>query len=1142
MTATAAAAGADISVSAGAGALPAAVAPLHAALVLGGAPIANTAAAYADALTAAAAAAAAAAAVSTADVGAEWVPLYTVSGSAHGTGADADADADADTSVCAYEYADADAETAAAGAAASAFADAEATVSATSALSSLSPYLLVPDPRPSVTVNTPQCLHALLPLLAPAPSVAADLEFSAFPRYRPALELLQLATPPHSTEAGSAGHSADAEAGGYYARVRRVRARTRRVARRLGLLRVRAAVCAALRSARLSARALAAAGTDAWVDPDILLLARVALDREIPGEDAGKMLFFSRAALIRPRERALGLIFSAPREASDVPDAAAAAADAYSGADAATVLETWLLRALLGDAHCGLTSGASGLTFADEAPAGGLPSLLPPRLPTLPALPLFLAPQKGDFSSSTSGAADVLGALLRAPAVVAAVRAVAAADAAAASAARLDAVEAAVAAVAADAAAAATVAAPVSLAAAAARAGAAALDAEAAATAAELEALAAAAAAAAAADADAHSDSPADADASESAGDGIAAEAADGDALFGLTPGHVAAFPALADLYALPPALTPAPALASAYAEEDGDWGGDLSGFNSASTAPSVERAGLRHGVVAVVDAQALQGRLLPLLRLLQRKECVLHGGGVDLQVLQEQELEYGEPGTPGRLVDTQIAAGFAAGPGTAPAARAFWLRSVAAHSSVVRARLVSAPGAETAAAAPASDAPALAAAAALLRGACAGLPGAAGGPAALSLLASAVLGVPLAKGLGGSDWARRPLAPEQLAYAVDDVRWLHQMRRRLAGVLEALPPVPRSPVPTLAPPAAVGGTGAGPAAGAAPMLLAPTPLSAAAAAASGSAPALVSSPAPSTASVSSLPPFLSRSSLLRAESEVHRLTRRDPPPPHEAWLSLRGRPAGAGPAVDARLRALAQWREMEGLRQNRSPKFLLKDEVIVALARRPPTCAADIDTLGYQAAFAQRHADVVLQILRAVDQGGLTSPSGAAAQQGVGVAAGLGSGAATPRLPGLASPSPGAGGAASPGLVSPTPGVFGAAAGAAAATDPSATAFVPPPGAEKASQTALLGLCAAVAAAAARATGLAVDLLAPPQEVRTFALAPTPELEGTTAVAQGFRREVLGVALRAVKRGAPVSLRWDPAAGALVLDGIGTL
>ncbi|HEY5558549.1 MAG TPA: ribonuclease D [Steroidobacteraceae bacterium] len=52
--------------------------------------------------------------------------------------------------------------------------------------------------------------------------------------------------------------------------------------------------------------------------------------------------------------------------------------------------------------------------------------------------------------------------------------------------------------------------------------------------------------------------------------------------------------------------------------------------------------------------------------------------------------------------------------------------------------------------------------------------------------LARQLLGVDLAKGHARTDWARRPLSPEQLAYAADDVRYLPALAAALEERLQA--------------------------------------------------------------------------------------------------------------------------------------------------------------------------------------------------------------------------------------------------------------------------------------------------------------------------------------------------------------------
>lgn len=50
--------------------------------------------------------------------------------------------------------------------------------------------------------------------------------------------------------------------------------------------------------------------------------------------------------------------------------------------------------------------------------------------------------------------------------------------------------------------------------------------------------------------------------------------------------------------------------------------------------------------------------------------------------------------------------------------------------------------------------------------------------------LVDALLGVRIDKGAQFTDWSRRPLSPHQLAYALDDVRFLHRLWPRLAASL----------------------------------------------------------------------------------------------------------------------------------------------------------------------------------------------------------------------------------------------------------------------------------------------------------------------------------------------------------------------
>ena len=61
------------------------------------------------------------------------------------------------------------------------------------------------------------------------------------------------------------------------------------------------------------------------------------------------------------------------------------------------------------------------------------------------------------------------------------------------------------------------------------------------------------------------------------------------------------------------------------------------------------------------------------------------------------------------------------------------------------------------------------------------------GGGMSYQKLVLAVTGVALEKGETRSDWMRRPLSPSQLAYAADDVRYLHAIHHALQAKLEML-------------------------------------------------------------------------------------------------------------------------------------------------------------------------------------------------------------------------------------------------------------------------------------------------------------------------------------------------------------------
>ncbi len=142
--------------------------------------------------------------------------------------------------------------------------------------------------------------------------------------------------------------------------------------------------------------------------------------------------------------------------------------------------------------------------------------------------------------------------------------------------------------------------------------------------------------------------------------------------------------------------------------------------------------------------------------------------------------------------------------------------------------------------------------------------------------LVGQVLGVHLSKGETRTEWRDRPLTPEQIRYAFDDVRFLLRTWEKLSGRLEKL----------------------------------------------------------------------GRAEWAREEFE--RLTRTaspEEPAAEEKWRKLRG----IGSLDRRRLavvRALFQWREETAARTNRPARAIVRDDLIVEIARRNPTQERDLQTL----------------------------------------------------------------------------------------------------------------------------------------------------------------------------------------------------
>jgi ribonuclease D len=147
--------------------------------------------------------------------------------------------------------------------------------------------------------------------------------------------------------------------------------------------------------------------------------------------------------------------------------------------------------------------------------------------------------------------------------------------------------------------------------------------------------------------------------------------------------------------------------------------------------------------------------------------------------------------------------------------------------------------------------------------------------PLSHGALVNQVLGVQLAKGETLTEWRSRPLTPEQIRYAFDDVRYLLPAKAKLAARLERL------------------GRAAW------------------------------------------------------AKEEFDRLTRSAAPeePSNERWRKLRG----LGSLDRRRLavvRALFHWREGVAGRTNRPPRTIVRDDLLVEIARRNPARPRDLESV----------------------------------------------------------------------------------------------------------------------------------------------------------------------------------------------------
>lgn len=108
----------------------------------------------------------------------------------------------------------------------------------------------------------------------------------------------------------------------------------------------------------------------------------------------------------------------------------------------------------------------------------------------------------------------------------------------------------------------------------------------------------------------------------------------------------------------------------------------------------------------------------------------------------------------------------------------------------------------------------------------------------------------------------------------------------------------------------------------------------------------------------------LGRESWLKPEHEALTDVAQYEPDPAHAWRRIR-----AAAKLKAReiavLAALAEWREREAIRSNRPRKWLLKDDVLVFMAQRPPRTLAELIAVrGIEEGFASRHGETLLGLI----------------------------------------------------------------------------------------------------------------------------------------------------------------------------------
>ena len=155
-------------------------------------------------------------------------------------------------------------------------------------------------------------------------------------------------------------------------------------------------------------------------------------------------------------------------------------------------------------------------------------------------------------------------------------------------------------------------------------------------------------------------------------------------------------------------------------------------------------------------------------------------------------------------------------------------------------------------------------------------------------------LDVELAKSHTRADWTRRPLPPEQIAYALDDVVWLEKLYLSMREELESL----------------------------------------------------------------------GRLAWLAPEFAAAEDPAKYDQPAAERWKKIRNIQRYKGPAL-AVIQALAEWRELTARQRNLPRNWLMKDEVLLALAQQRPANDVDLGHVrGFDRKIRERHGAELLALI----------------------------------------------------------------------------------------------------------------------------------------------------------------------------------